>query len=315
MPEEVKEVVGTEVGNGAAVSETPVVETKSEAVVEVTKDAEPPKAEAPPVYQPNFKFKVMDEEKEVDEFLRSAIKDAETEKKVRELYEKAYGLDHVKPKYEETKKKYQETEGKYQELYSWVEDTVSMREKDFWGFMERVGLTKEQVAKHVLEEVKRLELPEDQKRIYDELDKTRREKLFLEKQYQEEQSRSEQRAVQARTHELDTTLQRPEIAAYAKAYDAARKQPGAFRERVIRHGIAEWHVSKRDVTPEQAVMETMSFLGDSYKSVASQPPQVPSAEDKPLPVIPKVSGKSVSPTGKAPRSIEDLKKLAAEATR
>lgn len=317
MSEVVEQAAPESVATPSEVTQAATQEKAPEApAVEVSKAADgTPQAQAPavPQYQPNFKFKVMDEEKEMDEFLRSAIKDADTEKKARELYEKAYGLDYVKPKYEDLKKKYPELETKYNTFYGQVNDIIGLRDKDFWGFCDAVGLTKEQVAQKVLEEVKKLELPEDQRRMYDEFDKTRREKLQLEKQIQEEQRRSQEHAVQARTHELDTVLQRPEITAYAKAYDTARKKSGAFREAVIRHGIAEWNVNQRDIPSEQAVHEMMSVLGDVYRGTATPPaqPTLPNADDKPLPVIPRMSGKAVSPTGKAPRSIEDLKKMAA----
>lgn len=311
MSEEVTEVVattGTEIASPAPTP--PAAEATTE--VTVSKSTEPEVPEAP-AFQPNFKFKVMDEEKEIDEFVRGAIKDQESEKKIRELYEKAYGLDYVKPKYEERGKKLQEVEGRFAHLDSLVRDTMDLRDKDFWGFCEKLGLNKEQVAKHVLEEVRKLELPEDQKRIYDELETTRREKLQLEKQYQTEQVRSQERAVQARTHELDTVLTRPEISAYAKAYDSARKKSGAFQEMVIRHGNTEWNINQRDVTAEQAVFDVMSMLGEHYRGGVATPTtqSQPNADGKPLPVIPRVSGRSVSPTGKAPRSIADLKKLAA----
>lgn len=313
MSEEVNEVVatGTEIGQGVPTPTPPSSEAQEVKVTEAI-DGETP---APEIlkYQPNFKFKVMDEEKEIDEFVRGAIKDQESEKKIRELYEKAYGLDYVKPKYEERGKKLTEVEGRYNELYGMVSDTMSLKEKDFWGFCEKLGLTKEQVAQKVLEEVKKLELPEDQKRIYDELERTRRANLDLEKKFEFERRASEERAVQARTYELDTVLSRPEISAYAKAYDSSRKKSGAFREFVVRHGKAEWSVNQRDVSSEQAVVDAMAILGESYRGgPATATHTAPNADDKPLPVIPRVTGKSVSPTGKAPRSIDDLKKIAAE---
>lgn len=308
--EEVKDV---------AAPDSAVTETKEAPVVEVTKsmDAAPvgEAGEVPP-FTPNYKLSVMDEEKEIDEMFRPLMKDPDTEKKVREIFERAYGHEYLKPKYEDIKKRLPEVEGEYKSFRSGVENIVGLRDKDFWGFIEAVGLDKQTVAKQVLDEVKRLELPEEQKQIYDELDKTRREKLNLERQFQEEQWRNQERSVLERTYQLDTVLQKPEITAYAKAYDTSRRKPGAFREEVVRQGIAEWHVSQKDLSPEQAVQDVISRLGEHYKGgVAAPQTLTPGAEDKPLPVIPRVSGKSMSPTGKAPRSIEDLKKMAADLSR
>lgn len=290
--------------------ELPLAAEAAEEVVEVSKSLEPEDTEEAPAWEPNYKLKIMDEEREVDEMLRPLMKDAESEKFVRELCEKAYGLEWQKPKYEELKEKYPELENKYNEFYGQINDIVSLRDKDLDAFFDAVGLSEDQIAKHMLEKVKRMDLPEDQRRVYDEFSETRRKNYDLEKQLQVEQERNQQVAVQARTHELSTVLERPEIAAYAKAYDTARKKTGAFKEAVVRHGTAEWNINKRDLGAEQAVHDTMSFLGDAYKGQQAHP--VAAQVDAPLPVIPRVSGKSVSPTGKVPRSIEDLKKLSAE---
>jgi hypothetical protein len=72
----------------------------------------------PPVYTPNTKFKVMDKEHEFDAWLAPHIKDAETEKKAKELYEKAYGLDYVKPKYEASQKELEQYKTTYNSLYN-----------------------------------------------------------------------------------------------------------------------------------------------------------------------------------------------------
>lgn len=309
MSEEVVQSQGTEIQ-----SPTPQPPPAAEAAtteVTVSKSMEPELTPEAPAYTPNLKYKVNMEEREFDQWLHPVIKDADTEKKLRKLYEDAYGLEYVKPKYEAAQSRAKEYEQKYNDFHTQVSEIVGLRDKDFWGFMDALGLDKEKVAKHVLEEVKKLELPEDQKRIYDELEKTRRSNFQLEKQFQEEQARSQQASVQARTHELDTILTRPEISAYAKSYDTARKKSGAFKEAVVRYGISEWNVNQKDLGAEQAVFDTMSMLGEYYRG--QQNPQVTqqSSDDKPLPVIPRVSGKAVSPTGKSPRSLEDLKKIAA----
>src|SRR3990167_5310472 len=45
-------------------------------------------------YEPNYKYSLKDKELEFDEFLRSAIVDEDTEKKVRDLYQRASGMEY-----------------------------------------------------------------------------------------------------------------------------------------------------------------------------------------------------------------------------
>lgn len=66
------------------------VNTQAPGVVSAQKPGETP------AFSPNFKLKVMEQEREIPELLRPLIKDAESEKAVRELVEKAYGLEYVK---------------------------------------------------------------------------------------------------------------------------------------------------------------------------------------------------------------------------
>src|SRR5688572_23823320 len=47
-------------------------------------------------YTPNFKFKVLDKEHEIEERFRKLIKDADSEKMIRELHEKSFGIEAIK---------------------------------------------------------------------------------------------------------------------------------------------------------------------------------------------------------------------------
>lgn len=309
MSEETQEVQateasGTEIGNGNVPESAPPV-------VEVTKPAEAPAAEAVtpevPQYTPNYKFKVHDEEKEFDEFIRSSIKDQETEKKARELYEKAYGLDVQKPKYEELKKKYPELENNYKQLDTAVSEVLDLGEKDLGLFFERLKIPEERVAQWMLERIRKMELPPEQKAMYDNFEETKRRNLVLEKQFQELNGLTQSQAVQARTMELESGLQRPEVNSFSQAFDAARKTPGAFKQEVQECGLFEWKVNSKDISAADAIQRVMSRYQGMITPTAMGVAPDPTVE-KPLPVIPRTQGKSVSSVGKQVRSIQDLKK-------
>ena len=64
----------------------------------------------------------MDKEHEVPEFLRGVVKDAATEKQVRELVEKAIGLDYVKPKLEQTRQQLNTVGGQFQGVMGQIDE-------------------------------------------------------------------------------------------------------------------------------------------------------------------------------------------------
>lgn len=301
---------GTEITNPGTAGTTPTKSPEA-ANSSVSLPAEGEQVEVPS-YTPNYKFKVHDQEKEFDEFLRSSIKDQETEKKARELYEKAYGLDFVKPKYEDLKKKYPELETQYKQLDSTVSEILDHRDKgDLDSVFNAMRISEEQVAKWMLEKIKKMELPPDQRQVYDQFEETKRQNHLLQKQFQELNGQTQEQAARARTYELESNLQRPDVSSFASAFDAARKTPGAFKEEVRKCGIYEWKVNNVDITAADAIQRVMSGYQGMIVPGATGTTTEPVAKE-PLPVIPRLQGKAVSATSKQVRSIADLKKKAAE---
>ena len=85
------------------------VDSTSEATKEVAaQDSTKGEQVEKPAYTPNYKLKVYDEEKELeDKFLKDLIKDPESEKKVKEIAQKYLGFDTVKSRHEKVKSEYQ----------------------------------------------------------------------------------------------------------------------------------------------------------------------------------------------------------------
>jgi len=310
MPDEIIETSpeekGTEIGNAST-------ETQNTEVI-VSKPAEV-EAKTPelPSYTPNFKYKVNDKDQEFDEFIRSSIKDKESEEKVRKLYADAYGLEAIKPKYDDLKAKYPVAEQNYQQLNDTINEVLDLKDKDLGAFFDRLKLPEEKVAQWMLDKIKKMELPPEQQQVYNQYEETRRRNLTLEKQFQQLEARTQAQEIHARILELDTSLQRPEVSSFMKAFDDARKAPGAFKEEVRERGIYEWKVNGKDISVADAIAAVMSRYTGMVNptEMGTQHSQQP-GQEKPLPVIPRVQGKAVSFVGKQPRSIADLKKISAE---
>lgn len=269
-------------------------------------------------YQPNYKFKVMDQEREFDEFIRGTIKDAETEKKARELYEKAYGLDVIKPKFHETREKYKKLDQEHQGVMSQVAELRDLYSRgDLDGFFQKLNVPKDKILQWVVDQAKYEQLPSDQRQILDARKQAEQKALELERSNQSLEQRYQEQVTEAKRYALEATMKLPDVQSYAESFDARAGKPGAFWEAVTEHGHMAYVVRKVDLTPEQAIREVMTRYGQ-VAPAASHPQndQVPSsaAQVSPVkepPVIPNVSGRSTSPMKPKANSIADLRKIAA----
>lgn len=219
-------------------------------------------------YEPNLKFKVMDEEHEFDPFLRDVITDADTEKKVRELYEKAYGLDHVKPKFQQTKEEYKNLKQEYDGFMSEVSDLRDdYKNRDFDSFFKKLAIPKEDILKWVYEEARYQELPPEQRQAYDAKRQAEQQARQLGKQNQQLQEYYTQQVTQAKAYALNTALEQPSMRQIVQQFDARAGRPGAFRDEVINRGEFAWFQRKEDIPPEQAIQEVLTLAGMTPGSV------------------------------------------------
>lgn len=278
-------------------------------------DSQPPPA---PSFQPNFKFKVHDEEKEIDEMFRGLIKDQDTEKKIRELHEKAYGLDVQKPKYERMKQEFQEVSTKYGNIDKSLKQLSSyVQAGDLGSFFQATQIPKQMIFEYVKKELELMEASPEQRAEVERVQAERRRLYNLEQENQDLKTRFETESQSARVMELTTALASPVVSSVAQSFDA-KMGSGAFKMEVIKHGLAVSQTTGETISVQQAVQETVEkwkqFFGETQQ--ASTPGASPmetasQAQAAPKPTLPNVSGRSASPLKAGPRSIDDLKKIAA----
>lgn len=297
------------------------------------KIAKKPEVEAPIVvsksgdaqaaYVLNKKFKVLDKEQEFDDFIASHIKDADSEKKVRELYEKAYGLDHVKAERAQERAAREKSENNLNNLIREIQDvSTHARNKDFGRMLKELQIKKEDLAAWLVQqhevETNLSTLPEPVRKAYNEFGTLKEQNEALARKVEALESGSQDSAVQARATELKSSLQAPDVAKFVTEFDARVGKPGAFEDQVMRYGYSEWQLHKRDVSAKEAVDEVLKFLGHSIQ--AASPAATPNESATPRPVVitpPKATvipnvgaGTSAASTMKRPTSIDDLRKMA-----
>ena len=304
----------------AVTPEAPVAapaETASHVAAPVEGAATPPAA-----YTPNYKFKVRDEEKEFDEWVKPILKDSDTETKIRDLYTKAHGLEPLKQRLsqevEEYKTKYQTLDGDYSGLSQQLSKlSFHVNNKDFDSFFEGLNIPKTAIYEWVNRKIEEQGMSPEQKSAVEHQRQMQHRLYELEQQNKSFTSQFENVTTQGLVSQFESELARPDVQTIAKAFEEKVGQPGSFRTEAIKRGIALTAQLKRDATPQEVITEMMATYGKilSQPSPAAMggassgnPPVVPA---KP-PTIPNIGSRGGSPVRQVPKSIADLKQRAAE---
>ncbi|MFN9974317.1 MAG: hypothetical protein ACK58T_30920 [Phycisphaerae bacterium] len=276
-----------------------------------------------PVFTPNYKYKAALQEKEIEEFWRPLIKDADSEKRVKDFLSKIDGFDFVKNSREKAEKQLESLTQDFQSQAQVVERVEkAVQAGDLTSVFRQLGVDREAIFRWTQEQLQRMEMPPEQRKAYEDAENLRLQQSQMQEQMTQYQQMYQQQAVQARTMQLDYVLSRPEISQAANNWDSLQGQPGAFRDLVIQEAQAAYYQLGQDLSAEQAAQRVMQKFGKVItQSGAQQVPQVQDASSQTpqviapqaRPVIPNINGKGASPIKKAPRSLDDLKRMAKEA--
>lgn len=266
-------------------------------------------------YKPNPKYKVLDEEHEFDPKLKSLLT-KETEPLIRELYEKAHGIESIKESRTQAVKERDEVRGNYNNLVGEVGRILNYkRAGDLQSFFESVQLDDNTLAKYILEKARIAQLPPEQQTMYNERETLRRRVNALEQNFQGVQTANANAEVHALTSELDNVLADGQVSRLVKDFDA-RNGKGAFKTAVINHGAQQWTITKKDLTPAECVESFTKMVGLSVPQGQPKPGAMATkrvvARSK-VKTIPNYGGGQASVTAtKKPKSTEDLRKILRE---
>lgn len=290
----------------------------------------PPAGAPAPAWQPNFKFKSYDKEYEIEEMYRGLVKDAESEKKVKSLFEKAYAIDTMKPKYqkaqEEVAKLRGSVEKEYQPLARAVDELSALYAQgapsgELEAFFKKLQIPDDVIFKYAMRRLDYNQLTPDQRAAYDRNVQAQVSSYQLQQQNQMLMEQVAEAKVQARTGDMNTALAKPEVREVQDIVDS-RLGAGTFQREVINAGILAWKTEGKDITAEEAVASVLSRIrpiiqgsggqqapGAGTLGAPTQQVQNPAAGRPP--VIPSVKGQGTSPVKQMPKSIADLRKIAA----
>ena len=215
-------------------------------------------AEAP-AWTPSLKYKVNGVEKEFDPLFRDIVKDADTEKKIKDILERAEGTDIFRNKLSEFDVKHKDLSTKYEDQNKKLQHAANLWEKDKDQFFEFMGMDVNEIYKWVAEKLRMEDAPESEKQLYNREQESRRLAMEREQQLEFYQQKAIQEATQAKSFQLQQEMSKPEISSIASQYDSAYGQ-GAFETAVKQLGKQVWDTQKVDLSASEAVSQVATYF-------------------------------------------------------
>jgi hypothetical protein len=302
---------------------TPKVGEKDQKVGDTAPKLVDPAAPAASAFVPNFKLNIQKQDFEVPEILKPLMKDEASQKEIRELCEKAFGLDFAKPRHEATRQQNEVLTGELGAVRQQIQEVRQLYARgDFDGFFRRLNIPEEKVLQWMADKIQYNQLPAEQRAILDARRDAEARAYQAEDQVGTLQQQHEQLLTQQVQLALESTLARADVKTVADAFDARQGRPGAFKEEINRRGDYAWRTRNELVPPEKLVQELMSLLGPiapaapaPTTTVEPAAPAAAAIAPAKTPVIPNISGRSTSALPSRVKSIADIKRLGDEMSR
>jgi len=276
----------------------------------------PEPASEEPEYQPNYSFKVKDDEHEFDEWVRPSITSKEHEDKLRDLYTKAYGLDSVKSRADDFERKYSDVNGKYgslnqqwEQMSNGLQKINDMKEKDFGTFRKVWQIPDHKILEAASEIMQYMQNPE-LKAQYDANQERSIQMLQQEQSLSQYTQQTQQMQRQMHDMKMMQAYSDPEVSRFEKEFDK-RMGAGAFKKEVNDYGSLQFH-NGQYLEPSAVVGSTYQRMKSLLGEVQAQQTEVPQVPQRASASLPNLgSGKTGSAVKKRLQSTDDLRKLAA----
>lgn len=289
-------------------------------------------AVAPPAnaFAPNFKYKAFDKEYEIDDFLKPAIKDADTEKKVKDILSKSQAFDDYKQRHLSLNENFEKLYYDHDALDRDVRKVMNFRNtKDYDNFFNSLQIPKQDIYDWVVQQIELEKASPEQRMQYQNHLAQRQKSYDLEHENQTLSQQYQDQSLNIRNIQLDMSLSKPDVSEIAQAWDQKTGKSGAFRSLVVEEAQRVWAVSQKDLPADEAVQMVLQKYGSFFDGLKSAPaqamPQTPTQQAptpqaqapqvvvEQKPVIPIIAGKGTSPVQKRPRNLEELKQMAKQA--
>lgn len=285
-----------------------------------------------PAWKPTYKYKVYDKEKEIPEHFRGFITDADKEKAFRELFEKADGLDHQKPIHQQVVKErnqlvqqYQQAQQQHTQAVEGIKKIHHLSQTDLDTFFDVYKLPKEKVFQWVSQKLRMDELRETNPELAQQIEqgeRNRREGYAYQDRLKSLETQNRNLQLTQHNIAMSQTLSHPEVQSFGQLFDSRFGQ-GSFQKQVNDFGDLHFRRTNGQYMPpwqaaQAVIAQYRNGLQPTQPQAATPPPAQPAqgatAEGGAAPAtIPNMgSGRSVSPTKPRFKSLDQLRKYAAD---
>jgi hypothetical protein len=270
-------------------------------------------------YQPNFEYTVMDEKKQIPEKFRGLITDEDSEKEIRDIFERADGIESVKTSRDDFKTRAESAETQHNELVErWnkvargFDEITYYRENNLRAFFKQFQFSEKEIMDYA-ESLIDAESDSNLKNRLDDDERRARDTFKSNVQTQDLQEQNVSQSRELHQQAMQAALARPDVSTFQREWDTRTGKPGAFLQAVNDYGSSVYHNEGRAINAYEAVDYVYGIL--SKGAVGQQQTEAASAAtttsqqatERPQ-TIPNVGpGRSVSPTKTRPRTLEEYR--------
>lgn len=317
--------------------ETPEDPAEEDAPAETEGDKSGEEGEGTSAFKPNTQFKVLDKVQEIPKEFHALMKDEASEKMVKDLFERAHGIDVVKTKLSEVRQSRDTLQSENKNLHGSIQKARTLYQRAAssgeWhrmdDFFHQLNIPLDNVMAWAIEKAKLEQMEPAQRQAVLARHQSDREAFTHSESVEELQAQNFQKDQEIRQIQLDTALATPQVQNFASELDNKFGNKGLFLNEVIAAGQQAWSTQNKVLTVTeaiQAVVTKYALKGQTAPAAAgqglpaaNQPAGTKKVVQRTTTTIPNVgSGGGRSPVGKGgkgPRSVEDIKKLAEKAAR
>lgn len=291
-----------------------------------------------PAFIPDYKFKANQQEMEIPEEFRPFIKDLDSQKKVKDIFEKYHGFDTQKTKLSSMEQDLGKYKGGYESLTGTVQDIQSSYKDAIESgnlhkldvVWKKLGVSEDVVMAYAFEKAKLAEMDPQQRAIIEQKNRLEMD-AFERKNYETSlMKKNQQKDLQIRQMHFDSAMATPQIQSFATELDSKFGNDGLFAQEVVNAGKTAYALEGKVLSvPEaiNAVITKYGLKGQTQAAAAASTPaqgqktaqgnvsadgkKIVQRETKVIPNVGSSGGASPVGAGKA-KNIDDIRKRYAE---
>ncbi len=294
------------------VVEEPAAEEPAVAAEAASAEGEP----AAEAFTPEFKYRADGKDMEIPEYLRSIIKDKDSQEKVVKMLEKYEAFDTVSSRRDQFRTERDEARtlsGKYQNALTGLKSTIDREDID--GALKLLEIPEEKMLEWATKKAKYYMGDEAYRRQIDQETQMRQKNWSTEAQANDYQTKYQEMEVRQLQTEFNYEMLKPEVSSFSTAFDKFAGKQGAFIEEVRNRGELAYLREQKTIAPSEVIQGIMK----QFSTISSAPNPAPAAaSNKPatkvvvktaskVPTIPTVRGTQASPTKEGFTSMDKLR--------